>query len=266
MSMASMPREPEAFAERVVEMLRALHASLRVELTGPSEAIVEGRRLDLENLYRLVAHAPESGVEIVEEFLRNLFATDVSGADAIPFEVAKRILMPRIHNERIFERLSREMVAHSPYVNDAVILYVLDLPQMTVSVTTEQVLRWGSTIEEIDEIARRNLAQATPALEPALAQTDEGGAAAVVALRDGYDASRLLLESLYNELAPLLGGDFLVATPARDTLIAVSRGPDEFVERIHEKVERDYRRLPYPITPDYFYVTRDGVAGTREAA
>lgn len=264
--MTSMPREPEAFAEQVVEMLRATHPQMRVELTGPNEAVVEGRRLDLENLYRLVSHSPENGVEIVGEYLRNLFASDVAGADAVPFEVARRIIMPRIHPETIFERLVREMVAHTPYVNGTVVLYVLDLPQMTVSVTTEQAIRWGVSIDDLDEIARRNLASATPELGPSLTQTDEGGRAAIVALRDGYDASRLLLSQLYESLAPALGGDFLVATPARDTLVAISQKPEPFVARIHERIERDYRRLPYPITADFFYVTRDGVAGTKEAA
>jgi hypothetical protein len=53
-----------------------------------------------------------------------------------------------------------------------------------------------------------------------------------------------------------------VATPARDTFIAISVGPDPFVGRLKQRVEDDFRRLPYPITRELFYVTRDGVAGT----
>jgi hypothetical protein len=57
-------------------------------------------------------------------------------------------------------------------------------------------------------------------------------------------------------------GDFYVATPARDTFIAISTGPGPFVGRLKQRVEDDFRRLPYPITRELFYVTRDGVAGT----
>jgi hypothetical protein len=39
-------------------------------------------------------------------------------------------------------------------------------------------------------------------------------------------------------------------------------GPDPFVGRLKQRVEDDFRRLPYPITRELFYVTRDGVAGT----
>ena len=45
--------------------------------------------------------------------------------------------------------------------------------------------------------------------------------------------------------------------------LGISKGPAEFVRRIHKRVELDYRRLPYPITSNLFFVTRDGVAGTQ---
>ena len=65
---------------------------------------------------------------------------------------------------------------------------------------------------------------------------------------------------------PELAGDFYVATPARDMFLAISADPHDFVERIAKRVHLDYRRMPYPITDDLFVVTRDGVAGTKEAA
>ncbi|MCH7813941.1 MAG: hypothetical protein IID40_07965 [Planctomycetes bacterium] len=81
-----------------------------------------------------------------------------------------------------------------------------------------------------------------------------------------YDAARLLLSGLFDRLAPQLGGDFLVATPARDMFVAMSRGPHDFVDRLHDRVAEDFKRMPYPITSDFFYVTRDGVAGALAAA
>jgi hypothetical protein len=49
-------------------------------------------------------------------------------------------------------------------------------------------------------------------------------------------------------------------------LLAMSAAPGNFVERVRERVSRDYARLPYPITDRLFFVTRDGVAGTERAA
>jgi uncharacterized protein YtpQ (UPF0354 family) len=153
-----------------------------------------------------------------------------------------------------------------PFVNDTVIVFVIDMPQMTVSITVEQLVRWGLHPEDLDLIARENLDRYAPDLQIQLVESSEGGRAAIVSAQDGYDAARLLLESLHERLAPELHGDFYVATPARDMFLALSAEPDEFVTRLARRVMHDYRRLPYPITSDLFVVTRDGVAGTKTAA
>ena len=180
--------------------------------------------------------------------------------------MAQPRIMPRIQPESIFEQLDCEQVAHLPFVNDTVILYVIDMPRMTVSITTEQMLRWGVTVDELDDMARENLATYEPGLRMQLVEARGGGRAALFNMQDGYDAARLLLSSLWAKLAPQLRGDFFVAAPARDMFLAISAGPDQFVDRLKKRVEQDYRRLPYPICSDLFLVTQDGVAGTRTAA
>ena len=56
MLMAQMPRELDAFAAKVAEMLRSIQPDFAVKLIGTSELLVDGRRLDLDNLYRMVSH------------------------------------------------------------------------------------------------------------------------------------------------------------------------------------------------------------------
>ncbi|MBX3357789.1 MAG: DUF1444 family protein [Phycisphaeraceae bacterium] len=260
--MSGMPREPEAFAEQVAFMLRRLQPEHAVEIVGPRELIVDGRRLDLDNLYRLVNHDPDRGREIVEHYLDQLFSGEGVGLTSVAFDFARPRIMPRIQPESIFNHLNREQVAHVPFVNGTVVVFVIDLPHMTVSVTTEQLIKWRTTPEDLEEIAKSNLDTYSPELELQLVESREGGRAAIVAEQDGYDAARLLMTDLYKRLAPRLGGDFLVATPARDMFVALSPGPGPFVERLRGRVRQDYRRLPYPITETFFYVTRDGVAGT----
>ncbi len=261
--MASMPKEPEAFAECVAEMLRRLQPEYAIDLVGPRELLVNGRRLDLENLYRMVNHEPNRGTEIVEHYLEQLFAGEAIQLGTMTFDFARPRIMPRIQPESIFEHLSREQVAHVPWVNDTVIVFVTDLPHMTVSITTEQLLRWNVSVDAMEEIARENLDNYAPELDVQLVESKEGGRAAILGQHDGYDAARLLMTDLYSRLAPQLGGDFFVATPARDMFVAFSRGPRPFIDRLRERVDSDYRRLPYPICNDFFFVTRDGVAGTK---
>lgn len=264
--MARMPREPEAFGEQVARILARSYPERQAELAGPLELILCGKRLGLENLYRMVLFDPDRGVEIVENYLEHLIEGDTLSGTPLPFSVAKPRIMPRIQPVAIFDHLDRENVAHTEFVNDTVVVYVIDMPHLTVSITVEQMIRWGLDVDDLDNIARENLSKYAPDLQIQLVESFEGGRAAIVAKQDGYDAARLLLTSLYDRLAPELDGDFYVATPARDMFIAVSFEPNEFVDRIRERVRTDYRRMPYPITKDLFVVTQDGIAGTREAA
>lgn len=263
--MAQMPREPEAFAEQVATMLQRIQPEYPVQLVGPSELLVDGRRLDLENLYRMVSHDPVRGLEIVEHYLEQLFAGDaIDGAD-LPFELARHRIMPRIQPETIFEHLSRELVAHVPFVNGTVIVFVMDMPSMTVSITTEQVIRWGVTMDELESIARENIDAYAPEIDMQFVESKEGGQAAIISEQDGYDAARLMMTDLYPMLSSKLGPDFLVAVPARDMFVALSAGPTPFLRRLHRRVVQDFNRLPYPITDQLFLVTRDGIAGTVHA-
>ncbi|MHC4107881.1 MAG: DUF1444 family protein [Planctomycetota bacterium] len=265
--MGHMPREPEAFGERVARILHQQFPDRAVELAGPLDLILNGKHLGLDNLYRMVLHEPERGLEIVENYIERLIEGDTLSAMPLPLSVAKPRIMPRIQPLSIFEHLDREQVAHVPFVNDTVIVFVIDMPQMTVSITVEQLVRWGLQTDDLDIIARENLARYAPDLQIQLVDSSEGGRAAIVARQDGYDAARLLLDKLHRRLAPELHGDFYVATPARDMFLALTCDPQEFVDRLRKRIALDFKRLPYPITSRLFVVTRDGVAGTkREAA
>ena len=264
--MAHMPREPEAFGEQVARILKRQSPERAVELAGPMDLVVNGKYLRLENLYRMVQREPDRGVQIVENYLELLIEGDSFSAVPLPLSVAKPRIMPRIQPVTIFEHLDKEQVAHVPYVNDTVIVFVIDMPRMTLSVTIEQTLRWGVEAEDLDLIARENLARYNPDLRIQLVESVEGGRGGILTAQDGYDAARLLLTSLHGRLAPELNGDFYVAIPARDVFLALSSGPAEFVTRLIKRVERDFRRLPYPITSNLFVVTRDGVAGTSRMA
>lgn len=263
--MARMPREPEAFGEQVARILRRHFPDRVAELAGPMDLVVNGKHLGLENLYRMVLRDPDHGVEIVETYLDRVVEGDAISNTPMPLSLARPRIMPRIQPESLFEHLDREQVAHVPFVNGTVIVFVIDLPHMTVSVTTEQMVRWGLQPEDLEAMARENLNAYAPDLKIQLVESVEGGRAAIVSRQDGYDAARLLLGRLYRRLAPELKGDFFVATPSRDMFLAFTVGPDEFVERLRERVNHDYRRMPYPITNELFLVTLDGIAGMRAA-
>ncbi len=254
--------DDQVFASDVARQLRLIHPEYNIEYAEGRSILVNGRRLDLENLYRMIRHEPERGDEITESYLSNLFSENGLQILNMSFDFARPRIMPRVQPDSIFQHLTRDMVAHTPYVNNTVIVYVTDFPRMTVSLTTEHLVRWRLSIDEVDDIAGDNLANYAPDLEVQFIESKDGGRAAILGKHDGYDAARLRMSGLYEKLSPELGRDFYVATPARDIFVALSREPEPFVKRIKDRVEKDFERLPYPITKDFFYFTRDGVAGT----
>lgn len=260
--MGTTPIPDDDFAEQIATRLRELRPSFDVEPTGPRELLVNGRRLDLENLCRMIAHEPGRSDAIVNHFLMQLFAGDAIDLNDVELDFARPRIMPRIQPRSIFEHLSRDLVAHVPFVNGTVVVFVIDTPHLTVSITTEQMLRWGVDTEDLEDFARENLARTRPPMAAEVIASREGGKAAVIAEQDGYDAARLLDEALYAELAPQLGTTFYVGIPARDMLVALSNGPASFVERLRRRILEDYSHMPYPITPELFLVTPDGVAGS----
>ena len=260
--MSVLPREPEAFGEQVLQILKRSWPERSADLVGALDMVVDGRHLGLQNLYRMVLGDPSRGVEIVEDYLEKLLEGEDIAVSDVPFDIAKPRIMPRIQPLSVFDYLDREQVAYSEFVNGTVLVYVMDLPQLTVSLTVEQMIKWGTDAVEIEDIAKTNLEAYAPELKIQVIESNDGGRAALLSEQDGYDAARLLLGKLHERLAPELNGDFYVATPARDMFVALSCDPMPFVERLQKRVDQDYRRLPYPITRDMFVVTQDGVAGT----
>ena len=155
--MNRLPREPEAFGEAIVREMLRLQPSRSIEFSGPLDVVVDGHHLDLSHLYRMVWQQPKHGQHIVTKYLDRLEAMRSAESTEVPFAVARTRIMPRIQPLSIFQKLDREQVAHLPFVNDTVIVYVLDLPTATVSLTVDQLLGWGIDAHQADVLARRNL-------------------------------------------------------------------------------------------------------------
>ncbi len=257
---------PEAFGEKILSLLRNQFPGRRCDLEAPLRLSVDGRVLVLDNLLRMVRQNPESSEETIRNYLDRVLGAQAAAAVSLPLALARPRIMPRIQPVSMFDDLDRGQVAHVPFVNDTVVVFVLDLPDLTVTLSTEQAVRWRLAPEDLETIARQNLDAYGGEISARMVASNEGGRAAVLATRDGYDASRLLMNTLHQTLSPQLGQDFYVAAPARDVLVAMSCHPDGVVRRVLDRVERDFKTMPYPITDRLFVVTRDGVAGTARAA
>lgn len=263
--MVHVPQEPEAFTELIAKRFHQELRTADVQVSGSLELLIDGHRVDLDDLQRAVRGEEADANELIQRFIDAFVSTQRLIETPLPFEVVQPKILPQIRPLERLRGMRPGFMASQPFINDTVILYMIDMKDAATPLSTEQLIKWGVDVDEIDRIARNNLASYQPELELQLFRSDDASAA-LFNTGDGYDASRLLLDQLYPKLAPELGGNFLVAIPTRDVFIAFPMEPKPFVDRLKTRIRDDFKSLPYPITSDLFLVTLDGVAEWREAA
>lgn len=258
-----LPDNPEEFSVAVMLIINESWPNLDVSYVKPFALAVEGRRLDLKNLYRMVQYDKERGYEIVNRFVESLF---FAGEDKHEEQIHEFIdiedkILPRVYHESIFESLDKELMVWTPWVNDCVIGYVIDFPKMTMSIARDQLDSWGVEIDDIDFLARKNLSRMSESIELSVYEV-AGGRVALMNVEDGYDASRILLDDIHGIISPLFDHEnFYVGVPARDMFVAFPAVSEskELILRVLDRMKSEYVNLPYPITPNAFYVCQDGV-------
>lgn len=262
-----IPKEPEAFTKLVARRFGKELRRIEVHITGPLELLVDGYRVDLDDLHRAMQHhkAQAEAEAMLQRFIDAFVSTQRLMDTSLPLEMVRSRIFPQIRSLEKMRHTSPDQIVAQPFINDTFIIYMIDLKDTAGPVSTEQLIKWGVDADDLDHIARQNLAQCQPGLELQLFKNDDT-TAALFNTGDGYDASRLLLDQLYPKLSPEMGGNFLVAIPTRDVFIAFPDRPSAFLDKLLKRISSDFRVLPYPITSDLFLVTMDGVAPWSRAA
>ena len=161
----------------VAQWFQTNQPETRIDSSGDqAELVINDRRFDLENSNRLCERDPDRTNDIINHYLTQLHDNTLEvELYSQSFDRARNCIMPRLQPVSIFQHLSREQVACSPLVGDLVIMYVIDFPNMTVSVTTEQMIKWGTTIDDLHELAIRNLATYASEFRISVVESKEGG-------------------------------------------------------------------------------------------
>jgi len=131
---------------------------------------------------------------------------------------------------------------------------------MFTLVEPEDVERWGTTVEELHELALLNLLRQTNEEEPLLCEPSGNQKLCGWSSSDGYDATRMIVPELRRQIVREYGGPAVYAVPMENVFVAlpeelVSRGKTE--ELFRRKVDRDFQTSKDPLSPEVF-VERDG--------
>lgn len=166
---------------------------------------------------------------------------------------ARQKLYPMVLSEADTPQRGQAPVFSIPLMDQAIISFVVDLPDRYIFTTTNELQRWGVPPTEFVQAALLNLRELSG--DP-LTVRDAGSGSEywVFARGDGFDAARILLVDYWRGRAGNMDGQLVIAIPARDVLYAFFDDNPALVEHMRTMTDSDFSTRPHPITATWFVI------------
>ncbi|MEM7453830.1 MAG: DUF1444 family protein [Planctomycetota bacterium] len=204
--------------------------------------------LNLSNLYLEYCAVEKPGRD---KRLKDMVRAALSHLKEMPddFEDASHDILPRLWTRGTFERLKLNQLKDGgkpidwPLESVGEHLYlslVYDLPESVRSISNQELEDWGVTFWEAREVALQNL------YETEFAYTSVGDELYVSGTGDSYDATRLILSGLFDELE--VEGSPVAMVPNRDTLVVTGSRSIVGLKMMLEFSGQQLRDKPRPMT------------------
>ena len=168
------------------------------------------------------------------------------------FAEVKQDLLPVLKRKSVVDT-STDDPAVKPF-EDLSVIYGVQRPDSFAVVTKDDLKRWGRSVDEVDAIAIDNLEKETNETQKLLCEPSGGQKLCGWASGDGYDATRMLVPGLRQQIVKALGGPAVYAVPLESVFVAL---PRNYAEVIKNKVLQQFTTGENPLSPDLF-VERDG--------
>ena len=221
---------------------------------GPNRLNVE-----LEEAYARYRGAPERRDEIVGDVVADAQERLEDGLADTSFADVRDDLMPLLKGR--FELRTYDFgPAQTPFPGRLVVVYAVDGNDAFTIVRPHDVTRWGTTVAEVHDLALDNLLARTNEDEPLLCEPAGGQKLCGWASSDGYDAARMLVPGLRDQIVEELGGPAAYAVPMENVFIALALDVLDnrrTEEAFRSKLQRDFQTSDDPLSPEVF-VERGG--------
>lgn len=254
---------PSMFADRVLSIARQQFPGYLCKLDDQLQLQLGESKINLFNVYRRYANAPDQFEEIVQPALDTLHDVQNWGKARLNprLDDIRERIMPMLFPETTWKKQFPEFAAQ-PWVAGLTILYVVDEADAYWYVRNDLIEPWGLSIDDLHEIAIENLNayfEQKP-MELILNGEPESARLLLPERADAYNSARLLSESFHVSLQEILGREFVVGVPNRDFFVAVSLDSDEVLEQVCAKVADDHDRMDHPLSKRLLLVSSDGVS------
>jgi len=230
--------------------------------SGFDVTVQEGpNRIDvgLEDAFARYRTDPQQQDEIVGGVVEDARARLENGLSQTALADVRAEVMPLLKGRFELRTYGFEP-AQTRFPGGLAVVYAVDGEDAFTLVRPEDVERWGTTVAELHERALDNLLARTNEEEPLLCEPSGGQELCGWASGDGYDATRMVVPELRDQIVRELGGPAAYAAPMENVYIALAlevleSGNTEELLRL--KLERDFQTSDDPLSPEVF-VERGG--------
>ncbi len=253
------------FTEAFIAELCSTDDGISVEREGELDIVVLGAqdeelRMFLDNAYKEYRLAPEGMEDVLERYAQSTLETiHTYGDDSIDIDRVVPII-----KDAAFPVESRMSLIEAGYDEDKIDSYCEPLNEHLVvlyAVDTERSIKYlgSDDIESLGlepgELRRRALKNLN-AILPEFERHGDSGTYMVTA-GGTYEASLLLVDTIWTTENFAVEGDIVVAVPSRDLLLVTGSKDPDGLKRLHDAANETVQNAVYYLTAKLF-VRRNG--------
>ena len=249
---------PDEFTREFTESLRHANPRLKVEIVRDLELRItsaDGRESTsfLNNAYNIYKQDPTAKADVIQRFVTASLETVGSLRDGVDRTRIVPVIKDRPWLEEtrqaLFDRGAKKVPEHvfEEFSRDLVIVYAEDWPKNIRYLTPADLEQASIERAELRGLACENLKRLLPRIE-------RHGANGLYMLTAGgdYEASLLLLDSIWSSGQMDVQGDIVVAIPTRDLLLVTGSQDRQGIDKVKRMVKEAWSGGSYRLTPKLF--------------
>ena len=255
----SVELSPAEFTREFADALRHENPELKIEAAKDLELTIttsDGHAITsfLHNAYNLYRQDPATKSEVMKKFiqagnetLRTLRRQGVDAARIVP------VVKDRSWLDEVRQGMSNPDVRELPnWIHDdlngeLVVFYAEDSPQNIRYLEAKDLAGANIAQDNLRQLACENLMRLLPKIE----RHGSNGVFMITAGGD-YEASLLLIESIWADLGKLVDGDVVVAIPTRDLLLVTGSHNAAGIRNVRELADKAFKEGSYRLTTKLF--------------
>ncbi len=256
---------PAEFTQTYAETLRAARPGLKVETIKDLQLKVTTAKGGdstsfLDNAYNEYKQDPAHKADIIQKFV----ASGVGALDLMENPIDRSHIVPIIKDKPWLDEMKQAMIAHgakTPAENvyedfcpGLVVVYAEDSPQSIRYLTPSHLTSLKLSRSELKALALENLQRLLPKVEQ---HGSEDVGVYMLTAGGNYEASLLLIDSIWKSGSLKVKGDIVVAIPSRDLLLVTGSQNPQGLENVRKAVANAIKTNSYRLT-DKLYVYREG--------